>query len=190
MDPMTRFDEWFNEAKQSGEPMPEKMVLATVGASSRPSARFLLLKGREGRRFIFYTNYESRKSADLIANPFGALVFYWDKTQKQIRIEGAVTRTTASESDAYWKTRPRESQLGAWASKQSSVILNREEIESKIEEIEKKFSGQEVPRPASWGGFAIETERIEFWTGRPYRIHDREVYQWQQGQWKEFRLSP
>jgi pyridoxamine 5'-phosphate oxidase len=190
MDPLKRFDEWFDEAKASGEAMADKIVLATATKDAKPSSRYLLLKGRKERRFYFFTNYTSRKAQELDLNPFASIAIYWEKIHKQIRIEGSVSRASEEESDFYWKTRPRESQIGAWASRQSSKIQSRDEIENQISDILKKYEGREVPRPEFWGGYFLEANLIEFWTGRQFRVHDRELYLWQSGQWTESLLAP
>jgi pyridoxamine 5'-phosphate oxidase len=166
------------------------VTLATADASGRPSARMVLLRGIDERGFVFHTNYTSRKGAELDANPHAALCFYWPTLDEQIRVEGQVERLPADESDAYFETRPRGSQLGAWASAQSQVLKSRETLEEEYRKTELRFDGQPVPRPPFWGGFRLKPNRIEFWYGRPDRLHDRVVYSRDGGEWRIERLYP
>jgi pyridoxamine 5'-phosphate oxidase len=166
------------------------VALATVDARGRPSIRIVLLRGADQRGFVFYTNYTSRKGLELAENPHAALCFYWMTLDEQIRIEGAVDRLSASESDAYFTSRPRGSRLGAWASDQSAVLPSRETLEERYREIERRFEGADVPRPPFWGGFRLIPQRIEFWYGRPDRLHDRVLYTREPDGWRIERLYP
>lgn len=189
--PIRQFQLWFGEAMGCGMPMADAMTLCTATADGKPSARMVLLKGIDESGFVFYTNYQSRKARELEANPFAALVFYWEPLERQVRVEGKVARISADESDRYFQTRPRESQLGAIASPQSSVIENREVLEQGFRELEEKYRDQTIERPTHWGGYRLVPDRIEFWKGRPGRLHDRLLYELQaQGEWKRSRLAP
>jgi pyridoxamine 5'-phosphate oxidase len=165
-------------------------ALATADAGGRPSVRMVLLRGADDRGFVFHTNYDSRKARDLTDNPHAALCIHWPSLEEQIRVEGSVERLSDSESDAYFATRPRGSQIGAWVSKQSAVLLSRETLEEEYREAERRFEGNPVPRPPFWGGFRIIPERIEFWFGRPDRLHDRLLYVRQGSDWRIERLYP
>ncbi|HTJ25736.1 MAG TPA: pyridoxamine 5'-phosphate oxidase [Candidatus Limnocylindria bacterium] len=189
-DPFAQFGAWFGEALRSQEiAEPHAMTVATVGADGRPSARVVLLRGWDRRGFVFYTNYESRKAAELTAHPFAALVFWWGPLQRQIRIEGAVERAAEGESDAYFATRPRGHRIAAWASRQSEIVSDRAALERAVGEIEARFPG-DVPRPPFWGGFRIVPDRFEFWQGRANRVHDRIAYARDGEEWVIARLSP
>lgn len=166
------------------------LVLATTDAQGQPSARLVLLRGVDPRGFVFFTNYNSRKGRDLADNPRAALCVYWPTLDEQIRIEGHVTRVSAEESDTYFAGRPRGSQLGAWASDQSDVLPSRETLEEKYREIERRFEGRTVERPPFWGGYRLAPNRIEFWYGRPDRLHDRVLYVRDAGAWRIERLYP
>jgi len=166
------------------------VTLATVDADGRPSARMVLLRGADQRGFAFFTNYNSRKGRDLDANRHAALCFYWPSLDEQIRIEGAVDRLPPEESDEYFASRPRGSQLGAWASDQSAVLPSRETLEERYREMERRYEGGAVPRPPFWGGFRLVPDRIEFWYGRPDRLHDRVVYMRDGERWRFERLYP
>jgi pyridoxamine 5'-phosphate oxidase len=166
------------------------VVLATADAAGRPSARLVLLRGVDQRGFVFFTNYNSRKGRELTDNRHAALCFYWASLDEQIRIEGQVARVAAEESDEYFASRPRGSQLGAWASEQSQPLVSRETLEEKYREVERRFEGQAVQRPSFWGGFRLVASRIEFWYGRPDRLHDRVVYVREPSGWRIERLYP
>jgi pyridoxamine 5'-phosphate oxidase len=190
-DPLILFQRWLNEAIAAGIHLAEAMTLATATPSGKPSARLVLLKQADEHGFVFYTNYNSMKARELDANPQAALVFYWPQLERQVRVEGTVERTSAAESDAYFKTRPRESQIGALASPQSEVVASRETLQERVNELEKLYEGREVDRPAHWGGYRLRAERIEFWKGRPGRLHDRLLYERQaDGSWEISRLAP
>ena len=191
-DPIEQFNSWFQQALDADLLEPNAMTLATATSDGKPTARVVLLKGVSAKGFVFYTNYESQKGQQLIANPYAALVFLWNKLERQIRIEGKVEKLTAEESAEYFHSRPKASQLGAWASDQSRVIPNREVLEEKLVGLQEKYSGDAtVPLPEHWGGFRVVPNRIEFWQGRPSRLHDRLVYDLQtNGSWQIKRLSP
>jgi pyridoxamine 5'-phosphate oxidase len=189
--PVNQFRRWFDDAKALGLPLPEAMTLATTTKDGRPSARLVLLKQVDAAGFVFYTNYHSSKARDLEANPFAALVFYWPQLDYQVRVEGPVTRISAAESDEYFQTRPRESQLGALASPQSEAIASRDVLERRFAELEQEYKGRVIDRPAHWGGYRVKPERIEFWKSRPGRLHDRLLYELQADQsWTITRLAP
>ena len=190
-DPFTQFGAWFDEVAQADIREPNAMTLATATPDGRPSARMVLLKGVDARGFAFFTNYESRKGAELAANPRAALVFFWVQLERQVRVEGRVERLSAEESDAYFASRPEGSQLGAWASQQSAVLPDRGPLEARYEELRAQYEGHEVPRPPFWGGFRVVPETVEFWQGRVNRLHDRLRYRRQDdGSWVIERLSP
>ncbi|CAN95246.1 pdxH [Sorangium cellulosum So ce56] len=179
------------EQRQTTEPTDATaMTLATADASGRPSARMVLLKGIDDRGFVFFTNYESRKSMDLAANPFAALCIHWAKAAEQIRVEGRIERVSDAESDAYFETRGRGSQIGAWASRQSAPLPSREALLDRVREIERRFEGRPVPRPEFWGGYRVVPERVEFWYGQENRLHDRVVYVRHGDGWRVERLYP
>jgi pyridoxamine 5'-phosphate oxidase len=189
--PIIQFEKWLEEALKSEVAEPTAMNLATVTASGRPSSRIVLLKGIEKNQFNFYTNYYSQKGVELEANPACALNFFWPDLERQIRIEGVATRLTADTSDEYFRSRPRDSQIGAWASPQSTIIKDRKILEDRVSEIEKRFEGKQyLPRPNQWGGFAVEPFEIEFWQGRSSRLHDRLVYTKVDQEWLLNRLAP
>jgi len=189
-DPFAQFNQWYGQARRTGLPLPNSFTLATVTPDGKPDARMLLLKGVDEKGFVFYTNYDSRKGGEIVKNPDAAMVFHWNQLFRQVRIEGRLEKVTAQESEAYFHSRLRGSQIGAWASLQSSTIANREELEKKVAEYELKFKGQAVPLPPFWGGFRLIPERIEFWQGRPDRLHDRLCFMREGDGWKMFRLSP
>lgn len=189
-DPLALFTRWFDAARNAGLIEPTAMTLATADSSGRPSARTVLLKGFDEDGFRFYTNRESRKAHELTANPHAALVFWWDRLERQIRIEGKVAELPASVSDAYFATRPHGSQIGAHASPQSRVINSRTELEAAVEQAAQRFAGDVVPRPDHWGGYCLTPTAIEFWQGRENRLHDRLRYIRQTGGWTCERLAP
>jgi len=189
-DPVEQFRRWFDEALEADLHEPNAFVLATATRDGRPSARVVLLKGLDERGFVFYTNYEGRKGRELEENPRAALLFYWGELERQVRIEGTVSRVSEEESDAYYASRPRGSRLGAWASEQSRVVEGREVLESRIGDLEAEYEGREVPRPPFWGGYRVNPAAIEFWQGRENRLHDRIVYRRESGRWKTERLQP
>ena len=189
-DPIERFQEWFSEAEQAGVEVPEAMTLATAGANGAPSARMVLLKGADHEGFVFYSGYVSRKAGELEQNPRAALVFYWRPLGKQVRVEGRVARVSEGESAAYFATRPRGSQLAAWASQQSQPLESREELERRYAELEREYAGREVPRPPHWGGFRLRPDAIEFWEHRENRLHDRLRYTRAREGWRAELLSP
>ena len=188
--PVKQFRRWFDDAIASGMKLPEAMTLATATREGKPSARVVLLKEVDDQGFVFYTNYQSAKARDLDTNPEAALVFYWPQFDRQVRVEGTVQRTSAEESQAYFATRPRESQIGAWASPQSEVIAGRDALESRVAELERLYCDREVDCPQHWGGYRLTPEKIEFWKGRLGRLHDRIVYQRQGEGWMISRLAP
>jgi len=189
-DPINQFKRWFDDAVASGMKLPEAMTLATATSDGKPSARVVLLKSVDANGFVFYSNYRSAKARDLEANPNAALVFYWSRFDRQVRVEGTVERVTAEESRDYFKTRPRESQIGAWASPQSDVIENREALDARVAELEQLYCDREIECPEHWGGYRLKPTRIEFWKGRLGRLHDRIVYQRDGAGWKISRLAP
>jgi pyridoxamine 5'-phosphate oxidase len=189
-DPIATFTELFEQAKRSGLEEPEAMVLSTVDKDGRPSSRYVLLKELDARGFVFYTNLESRKARALAANPYAALCFYWPPLDKQVRIEGDVERVSDEDADAYFATRPRESQLGAWASKQSSALDSRASLEQQVEETRARFEGRAVPRPSYWSGYRVVPTAIEFWTRHAARLHDRAHFTREHGRWVRTLLYP
>jgi pyridoxamine 5'-phosphate oxidase len=189
-DPFALFGRWFEDAQRSGIYLPDAMTLATASKDGRPSARLMLLKGFDERGFRFFTNYGSRKAGDLTDNPRAALVFHWSRLQRQVRVEGRVEKLPEQESREYFATRPRGSQLGAWASDQSSPIDDRHHLKESFREHEARFKGADVPLPPFWGGYRVVPEAIEFWQGRANRLHDRLRYTLGDDGWTVARLSP
>jgi pyridoxamine 5'-phosphate oxidase len=189
-DPVIQFRHWWTEAVNSSIEEVNAMTLATADENGRPSARIVLLKGFDENGFTFFTNYNSRKAANISDKPYAALVFFWKELERQVRIEGTVSKVTAEQSDAYFRSRPHGSKIGAWASPQSSTISGREIIEQKVMELEKDFQGKDISCPPFWGGYALQPELMEFWQGRPNRLHDRLQYLKQESSWKISRLAP
>ena len=189
-DPIKQFQIWFNDAVAAKLPLPEAMTLATATPDGKPFARMVLLKQVDHDGFVFYTNYRSAKAEQLDANPFAALVFYWPTLDRQVRIEGSVVRTSEQESREYFRTRPRESQIGAWASAQSQAINGRDVLEQRARELEALYCDREVDCPEHWGGYRLKPERIEFWKSRIGRLHDRILYQRSGAGWTITRLAP
>ena len=190
-DPIEQFNKWFNEALQAEVPEPNAMSLATVGTDYRPSCRIVLLKGIEHKQFVFYTNYQSHKGKELDANPVCALTFFWPELERQVRVEGTVTRVEESRSQAYFQSRPLGAQIGAWSSPQSSVIDSREILDGRVTQISKRFEGvTNLPKPKQWGGYQVAPLMIEFWQGRESRLHDRIEFTFVDGLWKRHRLAP
>lgn len=189
-DPIIQFKTWMNEALDAELPEPNAMTVATVSADGKPSARVLLIKGVDARGFVFFTNYESQKGLDLEANPHAALVFYWIELERQVRIEGRVEKLPEEESDAYFASRPLDSRIGAWASDQSRELSSRTALVASAAKYAARYM-LNPPRPPHWGGYVVIPETIEFWQGRPSRLHDRIVYTRQpEGEWKIARLAP
>ena len=189
-DPIRQFQLWFNDAIDAKLPMPEAMTLATATPDGKPSARMVLLKQVDQDGFVFFTNYHSAKAEQLDANPYAALVFYWSRLDRQVRVEGSVVKTSEEESREYFRTRPRESQIGAWASEQSQAISSREFLEKRAQDLEALYSDREVDCPEHWGGYRLKPERIEFWKSRIGRLHDRILYQREGSGWTISRLAP
>ena len=189
-DPFDQFARWFAEWQAAGPVEPTAMTIATVDAGAQPSARVVLLKGYDKQGFVFFTNYDSRKGRELEAGARVALLFYWDRLARQVRVEGVAERVTATESDEYFATRPRGSQIGAWASPQSRPIPDRAQLEAQVREIEAGAAGKPVARPPHWGGYRVRPERFEFWQGRESRLHDRIVYARAGTGWSRSRIAP
>ena len=189
-DPLVLFEEWFAEARASEINHPEAMALATADATGQPSVRMVLLKGHGPDGFVFYTNDQSGKGEQLAANPRAALLFHWKSLRRQVRVEGRVERVSAAEADAYFASRARDSQLGAWASDQSRPLDSRETFERRFEQVKSRFEGQDVTRPPHWGGYRVVPNRIEFWRDRPYRLHERRLFTRSNGGWSEGLLYP
>jgi pyridoxamine 5'-phosphate oxidase len=190
VDPIARFRRWYRDAERAKLPQPEAMALATADQRGRPSVRVVLLKHADAAGFVFYTNAKSRKGRELSANPWAALVMHWQPLGRQVRIEGRVTPVSTEEADAYWTSRPRESQLGGAASDQSAPIESRAALLHKWRTLNRRYRDEPVPRPPHWTGFRVAPDRIEFWTLRPYRMHDRELFTKTRGGWRVSRLQP
>lgn len=188
--PIVQFEQWLSEAVKANVPEPNAMTLATSTFEGKPSARMILLKGVDEGGFAFFTNYESRKSKQIIQNPYGALVFFWPALERQVRIEGKFFRMSAKASDRYFKTRPVGSKIGAWASPQSQVIPNRRYLDNLKSDYQEEFSNREINRPDNWGGYILQPTLIEFWQGRPDRLHDRIQYRLENEEWIIERLAP
>jgi len=189
-DPFELFHSWLKLAVEKNLPEPNALTLATCSRDGRPSARMMLLKELDASGFVFYTNYESRKGRDLQENPMAAILFYWYDLEKQVRIEGKIEKLTREETIKYFHIRPRESQIGAHASKQSSIIPDRKFLDASYEKLEKKYENAEIPVPDYWGGFRLIPDIMEFWQGRPSRLHDRIRFRKENGKWIKERLSP
>ena len=190
-DPLDLFHTWFADAQAAGVVEPNAMTLATAAPDGRPSARIVLLKGADARGFSFYTNHDSRKGRELDAHPVAALVFWWGPLERQVRVEGRVERVGTDEADAYYASRPRGSRLGAWASPQSAEIPDRSPLDARLADAEARFAGADVPRPDFWGGYRVVPDAVEFWQGRPSRLHDRFLYRLgAAGDWQPSRLAP
>jgi len=189
VEPLAPFRRWLDEAWK-GEPNAHAMTLATTTSDGRPSARAVLLKGLDERGYVFYTNLESRKSKELLANPHAALCFLWKSLDRQVRVEGFVELAADEEADAYFASRPRDSQIGAWASDQSQPLASRAELERRVDEFSRRFGEGEVPRPPYWSGFRVVPQRVEFWQERPSRLHDRILFIREGDVWRRERLFP
>lgn len=189
-DALEQFKDWLNVALESDLLEPTAMTLSTADKQGRPSARLVLLKGVDQHGFTFFTNYQSRKAKELLENPYAALTFYWDKLERQVRVEGKVKQVPPEESESYFKSRPHSSQIGAWASAQSTVIASRDVVEANVKALSEYYTEGNVPLPEFWGGYMLEPEVLEFWQGRPSRLHDRLRYTKEEKGWKIERLSP
>ncbi len=190
-DPYKQFEKWLTEAANAGVVEPDAFTLSTVSAEGKPSSRILLLRNFDHRGFTFYTNYESQKGRDIAENPHVAMNFFWTDVERQVRVCGVAMKISTMESMDYFKSRPRASQIGAWASEQSRELVSREMLEQKIKDIEDRFRGKTVEKPPHWGGYIIKPETIEFWQGRPSRLHDRFLYTHKgNGNWSIKRLNP
>lgn len=189
-DPVEMLRRWLDEAISSEVDEPNAMSLATVSPDGKPNVRVVLLKGIEGGKIHFYTNYGSQKGKELSLNPHAAVAFWWPELERQLRVRGPVEKLSREESDHYFQSRPRESRIGAWVSEQSSTIENRNALKQKVQDVTERFEGKEIPTPKFWGGYSIGIEEIEFWQGRPGRLHDRILYEIKNGDWEKRRLQP
>jgi len=189
-DPFEQFARWFAAARASQVPEPNAMSLCTVDAHGRPSARIVLLKEVDARGFVFYTNHDSRKGREIAAHPAAALLFFWPELERQVRIEGDIEVVDAATADAYFRSRPRASRIGAWASPQSQALPDRASLEQRFADADRRFAGDDVPRPPQWGGYRVVPVAFEFWQGRPSRLHDRIAYSQETPGWRTRRLAP
>ena len=190
-DPIIQFEKWFHEALDANLPEPNALTLSTVSEDGRPSGRIVLLKGVEKGKFVFYSNYQSQKGKELEKNPACGLTFFWPELERQVRIEGVAARVDPVISEKYFQSRPRESQVGAWASPQSALIANRQILDERVKKIQKKYEGiEKLPKPNQWGGFEVEPLKIEFWQGRSNRLHDRIQFTKVDERWQIHRLAP
>lgn len=190
LQPIDLFDAWFSDAQKSGLYLPEAMTVATATAEGKPSARMVLLKSVDAEGFVFFTNYESRKASEIEANSNVSILFHWPILQRQVRIEGRAERVSREESNDYFQSRPRGSRIGAWASTQSSKLESKAALQARVKEVEAQFGNGDIPLPDYWGGYRIRPDRMEFWQGRPFRLHDRLIYERVDGDWKTHRLFP
>ncbi len=188
--PVLQFEKWFKEAVDTHVNEPNAMTVSTATIDGKPSARILLLRNFNEDGFVFYTNYTSRKGSEIDKNPYCALLFFWPELERQVRIEGILQKQTVEESDLYFNTRPRGSKLGAWTSEQSKIIGSRDVLEQEYEKLSAKYPGENIPRPPYWGGFLLKPVSIEFWQGRPSRLHDRILYTMENSKWEIERLAP
>ena len=189
-DPLRQFERWYAEAVRSGMKLPDAMALATSTRDGIPSVRIVLYRGISKDGFVFFTNYRSRKAAEITTNPRAALVFHWPRIERQVRIEGVIRKIAREESDRYFRSRPRESRLSAWASPQSAEIPDRAFLDARYAELRQRYAGKEIPRPQFWGGFRLLPHRIEFWQGQPHRLHDRHCYVKKGRRWEGSVLAP
>lgn len=188
--PIVQFTKWFKEAVESKVNEPNAMTLATASMDGKPSARIVLLRNFNQNGFVFYTNYTSRKGGEILKNPYASILFFWPELERQVRIEGKLTKQSAEESDNYFNTRPRTSKIGAWTSEQSRVVASRKALDDEYEKMSLKYPEENVPRPIYWGGYILEPISIEFWQGRPNRLHDRLLYSKENSGWEIERLAP
>ncbi len=190
LDPIAKFIRWLDDARRMNIPNYEAMALATAASDGKTSVRFVLLKGIDERGFVFFTDARSRKGRELRSNPHASLAFYWQRKGRQVRVEGRLEEVTPGEADAYWSTRPRQSQLAACASYQSARLRSRAELIARCAQLAKKFRGREIPRPPSWTGFRVRPDAVEFWTHREHRLHEREIYCRRGRGWRRDLLQP